>query len=108
MRQTRTLPHELGPSGSKSSDLGSDRSNPGPQEAVMAEYRDREHFIPVRKTDLVELLCAAPGLEAADRDAFRRFCRRLDATLHCEYHQRLEDLKDAYALFDPDSDTQVL
>jgi hypothetical protein len=78
------------------------------RETGVAEYSDREQFIPVRKTDLVELLCRDWPLSAHERDHFRRFCRRLDATLHCEYHARLEHLKDAYAQFDPDSDTQPL
>ncbi len=78
------------------------------RERGVAEYTDREQFIPIRKTDLVELLCRDWPLTPNDRDHFRRFCRRLDATLHCEYHARLEQLKDAYATFDPDSDTQAL
>jgi hypothetical protein len=78
------------------------------RERSVAEYTDREQFIPIRKTDLVELLCRDWPLTAHDRDQFRRFCRRLDATLHCEYHARLEQLKDTYAVFDPDSDTQPL
>jgi Protein of unknown function (DUF3754) len=77
-------------------------------EAAVAEYANREHFIPIRKSDLIELLCRDSLLGAADHDPFRRFCRRLDATLHCEYHARLEELKDAYAYFDPDSDTEPL
>ncbi len=78
------------------------------RERGVAEYTDREQFIPIRKTDLVELLCRDWPLTAHDREQFRRFCRRLDATLHCEYHARLEQLKDAYAGFDPDADTQPL
>src|SRR5438067_1646278 len=42
---------------------------------VMAEYQDREHFIPLRRTELVELLGADPELPAGDRDLFRQFCR---------------------------------
>jgi Protein of unknown function (DUF3754) len=79
-----------------------------PREQVVAEYADREHYIPIRKTDLVELLCADPQLPQADQEQFRRFCRGLVATLHCEYQARLEELKDAYAYFDPDSDTEPL
>src|SRR5580700_263687 len=78
------------------------------RERGVAEYTDREQFIPIRKTDLVELLCRDWPLSQHDRDHFRRFCRRLDSTLHCEYHARLEQLKDAYAGFDPDADTQPL
>jgi hypothetical protein len=76
------------------------------RETGVAEYSNREQFIPIRKTDLVELLCRDWPLTPHDQDHFRRFCRRLDATLHCEYHARLEQLKDAYASFDPDSDTR--
>lgn len=74
----------------------------------MAEYASREHYIPIRKTDLVELLSGDPQLPPADREQFQRFCRGLAATLHCEYQSRLEELKDAYAYFDPDSDTEPL
>jgi hypothetical protein len=74
----------------------------------VAEYANREHFIPIRKTDLVELLCSDAQLPRADQEQFRRFCRGLIATLHCEYQARLEELKDAYAFFDPDSDTEPL
>ena len=68
----------------------------------------REHFIPLRKAELIDRLCAEPHLAPGQRDAFRRLCELLDATLHFEYHQRLEDLKHAYASFDPDTDTQAL
>jgi hypothetical protein len=72
----------------------------------MAEYKDREHFIPIRRCELVELLCADKDLKPQDRDLFRQFCRLVMATLHFEYDQRLEQLKDAYAPFDPDHDTR--
>jgi hypothetical protein len=74
----------------------------------MAEYANREHFIPLRKTDLVDLLCRDSALDEGQQALFRRFCRRLEATLHCEYFARLDELKEAYACFDPDSDTQTL
>lgn len=74
----------------------------------MAEHSDREHSIPIRKTDLVELLCRDPGLSAEEQQQFRQLCRVLEATFHFEYHAKLEELKDAYAFFDPDADTQPL
>jgi hypothetical protein len=64
-----------------------------------------EHFIPWRRAELVDRLCLQPGLTPADQDGFRRFCTLLNATLHFEYLSQLESLKDAYAPFDPDSDT---
>ena len=74
----------------------------------MAVYKDREHFVPIRSRELVDLLCADKDLKPQDRDLFRQFCRLVMATLHFEYNQRLDELKDAYAPFDPDHDTQSL
>jgi hypothetical protein len=74
----------------------------------MAEYADREHYIPLRKSDLVELLCKDPRLSAGERDQFRQFCRLVSAVWHFEYLELLEELKDAYAPLDPDSETRPL
>src|SRR6516162_8650283 len=75
----------------------------------MAEYKDREHFIPLRKSDLIELLCRDKKLmSATERESFRQFCRLVSSVFHFEYLQQLEELKDAYAPFDPDADTKSL
>src|SRR5262245_22461682 len=74
----------------------------------MAEYADREHYIPLRKTDLVELLLRDPKLPPAERPPLRQFCRLVSALFHFQYLQQLEELKDAYAPFDPDADTRPL
>jgi hypothetical protein len=74
----------------------------------MAVYKNREHFIPIRRVELIDLLCADRDLKPQDRDLFLQFCRRVMATLHFEYDQRLEELKDAYAPFDPDHDCKSL
>src|SRR5262249_7285383 len=66
----------------------------------------REHFIPLRKNELIELLLAEPDLSAQDREDLRQFCPLVVATYHFEYHKALERLKDAYAPFDPDADTK--
>jgi hypothetical protein len=73
-----------------------------------AESATLEHFIPLRKAELIDRLCQQTVLSPADCDGFRRLCQLLDATLHFEYHAHLEDLKTAYASFDPDADTQSL
>jgi len=70
----------------------------------MAEYKDREHFIPVRRHELVDLLCNDKGLSPQDQEPFRQFCQLVTATFHFQYHHSLEKLKLAYAPFDPDSD----
>lgn len=74
----------------------------------MAEYTDREHFIPLRKSDLIELLCRDKKLSSSERESFRQFCVLVSAVFHFEYLKRLEELKDAYAPFDPDADTKTL
>jgi hypothetical protein len=74
----------------------------------MAEYDDREHFIPLRKNDVIELLMRQPELPATERENFAQFCKLVVATYHFEYHKTLEELKDAYAPFDPDADTHPL
>ncbi len=74
----------------------------------MAEYKDREHFIPLRKSDLIELLCRDINLRAEERESFRQFCILVSSVFHFEYLKQLEELKDAYAPFDPDADTKSL
>jgi Protein of unknown function (DUF3754) len=73
----------------------------------MAEFLDREHFIPLRKSDLTELLVHDKRLPVQQREPFRQFCRLVSATFHFEYLAKLEELKDAYAPFDPDADTKA-
>jgi hypothetical protein len=68
----------------------------------MAEYKDREHYIPVRRHDLVNLLCTDRGMDDHAAAQFRQLCEMLTATFHFEYHRLLEDLKNEYAPFDPD------
>jgi hypothetical protein len=74
----------------------------------MAEYKDREHFIPLRKSELIDLLCSEKGMSAEDQGLFRQFCKLVTATCHLEYDRLLERSKDDYAPFDPDSDTHCL
>src|SRR5262249_29044631 len=67
--------------------------------------KPREHFVPIRTTELVQLLCGQPGMTQAERQSFCELCRLVEATLHFEYHRELNQLKCAYAPFDPDADT---
>lgn len=69
----------------------------------MADYADREHYIPLRKGDLIEWLCRDARLQATEREPFRQFCRLVSSIWHFEYLETLEKLKDGYATFDPDS-----
>jgi len=72
----------------------------------MAVYADREHYIPLRKSDLIQLLCQDDKLPIVERQPFRHFCQRITAMFHFQYLRQLEDLKDTYAPFDPDADTR--
>lgn len=67
-----------------------------------------EAFIPIRKAELVALLAGQPDVPVDERGAFERLCRLIEATFHYEFHARLEELKSAYAPFDPDADTQAI
>jgi hypothetical protein len=66
--------------------------------------RRGEHFIPLRKADLVELLAERQSLAPEHEEPFRRLCRLLETTLHSAFHERMAQLKEAYAPFDPDAD----
>jgi hypothetical protein len=76
----------------------------------MAEFTDREHFIPIHRSELIDLLATDRGLTtgqlltASERTQFRRFCTLMGAHLHFDYQRRLEQLKADYRPFDPDSD----
>jgi Protein of unknown function (DUF3754) len=72
----------------------------------MAAYSDREHFIPLRRSDLVNLLVGQ--LPAGEDSLFRRFCDLLCDRVHIEFYRLLDRLKDDYAPFDPDTDTTEL
>ncbi|MCE9548771.1 MAG: DUF3754 domain-containing protein [Planctomycetia bacterium] len=66
------------------------------------------HFIPIRKADLVRLLAERWPEAGGARDEFLHVARLLDATFHLEHRERLEELKNAYAPFDPDADTRAV
>jgi hypothetical protein len=72
----------------------------------MAVYEDREAFIPYSRTDLISLCIEDGQLAAEDVQKFRNFCSILSAYYHFQFHASLEMLKDNYAPFNPDADTQ--
>ena len=95
------------PSGAPHPMLGAS-ADPGNECSVSANQGNQEHFIPLRKAELIDRLCRQPDISAADEGGFRRLCQLLDATLHFEYHAQFEDLQNAYAPFDGDCDTVSL
>lgn len=71
----------------------------------MRQSLNKDRFIPLRKTDLIESCCNDGRLEEYDIASFRTLCQLLVSCLHLEFHQLLEKLKDNYAPFDPNADT---
>ncbi len=69
---------------------------------------DRENFIPFRRADILQMCVEDPRLSQEQRVSFERFGKLLSAVFHFEFHEKLERLKDCYAPFDPDADTQKI
>jgi hypothetical protein len=67
-----------------------------------------EHFIPLARSELIDLLCADRTLAEREREAFRSVCGWISAVYHIEYHRHLLALKRDYLPFDPDRDTASL
>lgn len=63
----------------------------------------KEHYIPLRRDELVERLAATEGLGEREGQTLRSFAKMLAALLHREHHATLDELKTDYAPFDPDS-----
>ena len=74
----------------------------------MTKPSSRGRFIPFRKTDLVAMTLKADLVPRAKEADFHAVHRLLEALLHYEYHALLEDLKEAYAPFNPDTDTRAI
>ncbi len=74
----------------------------------MPDSSPGNRFIPFRKNDLIEMGLRQGPLPVAQAPEVRELARLLAALLHFEYHHLLEQLKDAYAPFNPDADTRRL
>jgi len=72
----------------------------------MAEYnKERERFIPLRKSEIVTLLCESGELNPDEQNKFRSFCIIMESLYHFEFHKKLEELKENYHPLNPDKDT---
>jgi Protein of unknown function (DUF3754) len=69
--------------------------------------KPREHFIPLRKAELVKLLADDRSLSVEERQQFLELCKLVGSTIHFHYHQKLEELKEAYFCLDPDVDERT-
>jgi hypothetical protein len=68
--------------------------------------RQRDHFIPARKSDILRaLLDDALGGEP-EREQFRQICRLLASIYHYEYFDQLERMRDDYFYFNPEHDSR--
>jgi hypothetical protein len=66
---------------------------------------ERDHFIPVRKIDVLEAVVSDKTLgNEADRQKLRQLFRLLGAILHQRFFDRLEKLRDDYFYFSPEVD----
>ena len=66
---------------------------------------ERDHFIPVRKIDVLNAVIAQGALASEpEREKFRQFCRLLGAIYHYQYFDQLERLRNDYFYFSPDTD----
>src|SRR5262245_37460903 len=72
------------------------------QAAATARADERDNFIPVRKTDILDALIGHSEFDDDRRDQFRQICKMLAAVYHYEYFDRLEKLRDAYYYFNPE------
>jgi Protein of unknown function (DUF3754) len=66
---------------------------------------DAGRFIPFRRSDVVEMCIDDGGLADVDQAGFRELARMVGAVIHQELTERLEQIKDAYAPWDPNRDT---
>jgi hypothetical protein len=71
----------------------------------MQQSIKKDRFIPLRKKDVIQACLDDGRLSSNQLGAFNTLCQLIVSTLHFEYHQVLEELKDSYAPFDPNSDT---
>ena len=66
-----------------------------------------ERFIPFRKQDIIQM-CSQELSDEKSALSFKQFCQLLSSVIHFDYHEQLESLKNNYAPFDPNADTQQL
>ena len=69
----------------------------------LAESQRHDHFIPVRKEDLLSALVKQGDLaDPVERELFLRFARTLRTICHYEYSETLDRLRNDYYYFSPE------
>jgi len=74
-------------------------------EAAAPVQRDR--FIPLRKSDIIDGLIAEGRLDAAGKARLRQLARMLGAIFHYQYFEELDRLREVYFHFDPELDPKA-
>ncbi len=72
-----------------------------------ATAKERDQFIPARKSDILNALAGGQFRSDGEREKFNQVCRLLAAIYHYEYFDRLERLRDAYFYFNPELETHA-
>ena len=69
----------------------------------MAEYADREHFIPFTRSKIVDMLLHDGQLKKEEMEKFGAFVTIANALYHFQFHEHLEKCKSSYVPFNPDT-----
>jgi len=75
--------------------------------AESAAPAQRDRFIPLRKSDIIDGLVAEGRLDAAGQARLQQFARMLGAIFHYQYFEELDRLREIYFHFDPERDPQA-
>jgi hypothetical protein len=67
----------------------------------------RDRFIPLRKSDIIDGLIAEGRLDAAGQARLRQLARMLGAIFHYQYFEELDRLREVYFYFDPELDPKA-
>lgn len=68
----------------------------------------REAFIPYPRRDIIQLCLDDGCLGKESAQMFQSFCNLLSAYYHIQFHSFLEDIKENYRVFNPNSEIQPL
>jgi len=72
---------------------------------IMAIHLKATRYIPYRYSDIIEMCLSTHEAGTVPVEALRTLSRMVRSVFHYEYHQLLEQIKDAYASINPDADT---
>lgn len=74
----------------------------------MSDTIKREQYIPVRRHELIDLLCKLEGVTPEQQKHWRIISNLLASLFHFEFLRTIDELAQDYAPFDPDRETATL